>query len=489
LARLKPSTRASRPHKVRAAGMWFVGGRMSLLAGSLLAAALASRGAAQSSSLPVVPGAVGFGMNTRAAYGCGSNPSVIRVTTLNDSGTGSLRAALTASGPRVVVFEISGYIDIRSDIEITNPCLTVAGQTAPTPGITIRMVGSIPSTQAIVILNTHDVLFQHVRIRPGDTTCNSGLIVWGTRQFNVVLDHMSFSWAQDENLSLNETALNGGNTDVTVWRSITSEGLFQVRGSDTCTGGGLANGHGILIDSRHVAIIQSLFAHNPERNPNNTGDGGTSVYINNVVYDWNGSEGFLFGNRARPWQNTSVGNRFIVGPETRDGSAMFSFVNNDLLPAQPGNQSYRVDNTYDNAAHPGVTVIPVYNSMTYDPTVESPPPQAPLPRGFSILASTETEEFVLANAGARPAERDAVDTRIVNEVRSRTGSFIRRPSDVGGYPTLAVHTRTLTLPSNLHTVTSSRYTNLEVWLQAAASVFENRVRTPPTPSDLRIIRD
>jgi hypothetical protein len=168
---------------------------------------------------------------------------------------------------------------------------------------------------------------------------------------------------------------------------------------------------------------------------------------------------------------------------------MFFFFNKDPIPEQPGNRSYRVDNTYDNEAHPDITVIPVYNTMTYDPTVESPPPQAPLPSGLPILPSTETEPFVLANAGARPADRDEVDTRIVNEVRSRTGSSIRRPSDVGGYPTLAVNTRALTLPSNLHTLTSSRYTSLEVWLQAWASAVENKVRTPPTPRDLRIIRD
>ena len=74
-------------------------------------------------------------MTTRAAYGCGSAPSVLRVTNLNDSGSGSLRAALEAAGPRVVIFEISGTIALTSDVIVTNACVTIAGQTAPSPGI------------------------------------------------------------------------------------------------------------------------------------------------------------------------------------------------------------------------------------------------------------------------------------------------------------------------------------------------------------------
>src|SRR5262245_40494151 len=116
--------------------------------------------------LPVVPGAVGFGMETRAAYACGVTPRIIRVTHLNSSGGGSLRAALEDASPRVIIFDVSGTIDLGSQVIVSNPCVTIAGQTAPSPGITVMRHG--------IEFNTHDVLIQHIRIRPGDLECNTG---------------------------------------------------------------------------------------------------------------------------------------------------------------------------------------------------------------------------------------------------------------------------------------------------------------------------
>ena len=159
--------------------MWFSRRMVSLSVAVLACAALVSQGgSAQSPPLPVVPDGKGQGMETRAAYGGSADPTVYRVTNLNDSGAGSLRAALTAAGPRVVIFEISGTIALNSDIYIGNPYLTVAGQTAPSPGITIKNFG--------FFVNTNDVLLQHFRIRPGAGTCNSGLQVYGGNQHNIV---------------------------------------------------------------------------------------------------------------------------------------------------------------------------------------------------------------------------------------------------------------------------------------------------------------
>jgi hypothetical protein len=483
---------------------------LSLLSFAAVAALVAPRIAAQSSSLPVVPGAAGYGMNTRAAYACGSSPTVYRVTNLNDSGTGSLRAALTASGPRVVVFETSGYIDISSDIGITSPCLTVAGQTAPSPGITVRMVPG--SSEAMLLIDTHDVLLQHFRIRPGSSTCNSGIQVYGGHAYNLVYDHMSISWAQDENIVMAYPAIgvNGGMTDATFWRSITAEGLRNAPGSSGCTGGGTSNGHGIGIygSSKHAAVIQSLIAHNMERNPWMAG-AGSELLVNNLVYNWNGTEGYKVGNwveQPGAWAQTAVGNRFVVGPNTGNmdldpapgGAVMFWFDSNPYnadFKAVAGNQSYRSDNTGDNAAYPGVKLHTIINQMSYDPSVSSPPSQAPVPNGLQILTSTSTESFVLANAGARPLDRDAVDARIVREVQSRTGRIPSSPSDVGGYPTLAVNRRALTLPSNPDAVTSSGYTNLEVWLHGFASALEpggtgsTTTTAPAAPTGVRIVQN
>src|SRR6476659_10155603 len=108
--------------------MNFTDRRLRFLAGLLAISVIVGPSICGQSGVPVVPGGFGFGMQTRAAYGGSVAPTVYRVTNLNDSGAGSLRAALTASGPRVVIFEISGYIDLQSPIVVTSPYLTVAGQ-------------------------------------------------------------------------------------------------------------------------------------------------------------------------------------------------------------------------------------------------------------------------------------------------------------------------------------------------------------------------
>lgn len=456
-------------------------------------------------TLAVVPGAPNtYGMNTRAAYACGSNPTIYHVTSLADSGAGTFREAVMAIGPRVVIFERSGYIAITSNIVINNPCLTVAGQTAPSPGITIRGSGSIP-TETALYLNTHDVLLQHFAIRPGASTCNAGMQVYGGSQQNLVFDHMSFSWGQDENLAFNWT--NGQSTQATVWRSIFAEGLYQAAGSNLCTGGGVSNGHGILIDTdaKHIAVIQSIFANNSERNPYMLGDTNTAL-INNLTYQPHGPWGFFYNNGSvcgpgcgtnDPWYSSVVGNRYIKGPNSccqggGDDTVSYQMrlsVNGTDSPDIAGNKLYFSDNTIANQdgtiiAFSG-TAGSTSNGYSYNPTVGAAPSEAPLPGGISLMASTAVEAFVKANSGARPADRDAVDTRILACITARAGcsAYISTPTTVGGYPTLAVNTRALTTPMNAHVVQASGYTALEEWLHQYAGIVEGANIPPPGPAD------
>lgn len=148
---------------------------------------------AAASALPVLPGAVGFGMDTPAGRG----GAVHRVTNLNASGPGSLKACVDASGPRTCIFEVSGTIRMSSDLDITNPNITIAGQTAPSPGIMIRGAG--------IRVGASDVLLQHLRVRPGDAADGPDpgnrdalKVSSQTPISNVVIDHCSFSWAMDE---------------------------------------------------------------------------------------------------------------------------------------------------------------------------------------------------------------------------------------------------------------------------------------------------
>jgi hypothetical protein len=473
--------------------MWCPDRRIWFLAALLASTIIGARQVrGQSSSLPVVPGAFGFGMSTRAAYGCGANPVVLRVTSLADSGTGTLRAAMDATSPRVVIFEVSGNIDLQSGITLNNPCITVAGQTAPSPGITVRYYG--------LEVRTHDVLLQHFRIRPGWTgsNCNEGLGTYPTASAsNVVLDHMSVSWGLDENIYV-YPGIGGGDANFTFWRSITSENLNYTPGSASCTGNAEA-GHGFLVTQQttHVAIIQSLTAHNNQRNPY-IQNGSTIVILNNVIYNWYKEWGIVFGSHSTlpggAWAGTAIGNRFKRGLDTvnpGDGNQAWMFYYLlDSGYSQAGNKIYRSDNTLDDGTGSlSGRITTEANELPYDPNVSSVPAQAPLPAGYAAMASTATEAFVVANAGARPTDRDAVDTRLMSDVVNRTGHVIATQGAVGGWPALAVNTRALALPSNPQAVQPSGYTALEEWLHSYAAGVEGGASqtAPAAPTGLRIL--
>ena len=154
-------------------------------------------------------------------------------------------------------------------------------------------------------------------------------------------------------------------------------------------------------------------------------------------------------------------------------------VNASDSPDVAGNAIYRSDNTL---ANQDGTVVMESNGYSYDPNVSAAPAQAPMPSGFTALPSTEVEAFVLANAGARPTDRDPVDTRITAYVTSRGGNFISQEGEVGGFPVLAVNSRPLLLPASPHAVTASGYTNLEVWLHGYAAAVEPGATTSAAPS-------
>src|SRR5688572_19203803 len=178
-------------------GMFLANVRRTMIS-SLLAAGFIAMGAA-AQALPVIPGGAGYGMETVAGRG----GKVYRVTNVNASGTGSLKACIDAEGPRTCIFDVSGTIRITTDLVIRNDKLTIAGQTAPSPGILLRGA-------ALKILAS-DVLVQHLRVRPGDDTNGpdpgnrDALKIEGNsskKVQNIVIDHCSFEWAVDETVSV-----------------------------------------------------------------------------------------------------------------------------------------------------------------------------------------------------------------------------------------------------------------------------------------------
>lgn len=447
------------------------------------------------------------------AYLGPNKTTVYKVTNLNTEGPGSLRAALEAVGPRVVVFEVSGNIDFTpfGGLNIRHPYVTIAGQTAPSPGITLK--------GCQVAIGTHDVLIQHIRVRVGDLRDPDQPLrnKAGWTQFSerdcmkvggerIVIDHCSFSWSTDENVQSNAS-------QHTFRHCIFSEGLNSPKHHKGAHSKGLLfRGEG-NDKSQYVGVIGNLFAHNHGRNPRVAG-AARAVVINNLIYDvWFGIEVGVHIYAKAEEKNiihaTSViGNHAIEGeygrtfvpnyrgetkvvvrkriPSDFTQIALWLLARENAPPGKVFVDDLRVSYTDKRGEYVQKLIEDVLNSRHANANrtwmgkplhpekslVDEPAVVVP---GLNIRPSAKVEEWVLANAGARPADRDAVDARIVKSVRERTGTIPKSQDDVGGWPELAENRRELVIPDNPSgDDDGDGYTNLEKWLHAYAATVEGR---------------
>ena len=406
-----------------------------------------------SGGLPVFPGAAGFGSTTVA----GREGAVIVVSNLNNDGAGSLREALLAEGPRVVVFEVAGVIELASRIDVVTPYLTIAGQTSPDPGITLIGSG--------IVISTHDVLVQHIRTRPGDGEVGDdpenrdGIGVVGDRRgrtevYNVVIDHCSVSWAIDEGMS----TWYEGVHDVTFSNCIVAENLSEsLHPKGEHSKGLLVGDH-----SRRIAVIGNLFAHNTRRNPLLKGDTSALVAGNLIYNPGTQAVGFSDPEWSGPSRATIVGNVFIPGPDT-DGSTELLWRGSET---SDNIQVYINDNlVIEGTTSDFLPPASIAEVLVTDPPVSVTP--------FSPAAASTIESAILAGAGARAASRDGTDTRIVQSVVNRSGAIIDSQDEVGGYPVVAPVTAGLTIPPDPSgDDDADGYTNLEEWLHGLAEAVE-----------------
>ena len=375
---------------------------------------------------PAFPGAEGFGAVTAGGRG----GRVIEVTNLNDAGPGSLRAAIAASGPRIVVFRVAGTIRLESALRVVKPYLTIAGQTAPGGGITLA--NSPRGSRGPLAIKTHDVVVQYIRARPGPSPLDEGAIDAVTisndrpgNVYRVIVDHCSLSWATDEVCGIYYDA-----HDITVQWSIIAEGLDCATHTEDCVR--QCHSMGMLVGSEgagNISIHHNLFAHNRHRNPKIRTDGGLVDVVNNVVYNSGFGNGWLSPTYVHGGlgvvKANYIGNYFKPGINT--GPATWFIATK--LPVQ----IYVRDNVV-----PGEVV----SSASRGSVVDRAHPAAPV----TIQSAIEAYARVLAEAGASRAlacsggfyaRRDAADEKLVNEVRTGAGHIIDDPSEVGGWPELS----------------------------------------------------
>jgi len=385
---------------------------------------------AQAQSL-AYPGAVGWAKETVGGRG----GRIIRVTSLAADGPGTLKAAIEAKGPRIVVFEVAGIIDLkRSSLEIKEPYLTIAGQTAPSPGITIIRGG--------IDLRGHDVIIRHIRVKTGadGQAKRSG---WEADSLstiaahNVIIDHCSLTWGIDENMSASGPRFTG--TTLEQWRNGTSRNITF---SYNLAAEGLADSShpkgehskGSLIHDNATGILfyRNVWAHNVERSPLIKG-GAQAAMINNLIYD-PGKRAMHYNLMALEWagqpyvtgEMTAVGNVMRGGPSTDEGLPF-------LMLGGDGDLRYhgRDNIAVDKFGRP----LPMFGRYgeTRAKFIEAKKPVI-WPNGISVLPARDVETHVLANAGARPWDRDADDIRVMFFIAEGRGEIIDDESEVSAYP-------------------------------------------------------
>lgn len=254
----------------------------------LLAATMAgANGLMAQEQLLAFPGAEGFGRYTTGGRG----GEIYHVTNLNDSGTGSLRDAVSKSG-RIIVFDVCGTINLKSTL-IFKSNLTVLGQTAPGEGI--QVYGN-----RVSFSNANNIIVRHMRFRMG-VSGDSGKDCCGTadKTHDQIFDHVSALWGRDENFSISSNDKKNGPRNITIQNSIIGQGLQ----SHSC--GGLIQTDG------GVTLYRNLYIENKTRNPKVK---GLNQYVNNVVYNWGDGGGYIMSDSEGDSWADIQGNYFVRGP-------------------------------------------------------------------------------------------------------------------------------------------------------------------------------
>ena len=363
------------------------------------------------------PGAEGYG---RHAIG-GRGGRVIHVTNLADDGPGSLRDAIQANGPRTIVFDVSGYIDLERDLDINEGYVTIAGQTAPGDGITLR-------GHSLSIKADH-VIVRYLRSRPGASAGVETDAISVYRGSDIIIDHCSTSWATDETLSISPSLKDGIRSidKVTVQWSIIAESLNESVHSKG------AHGYGTLLrgsGGARYTMHHNLWAHHRARMPRpgnylsqKVDPNGPLIDVrNNVFYNWGGEASGYNSDTDSLSRYSIVGNHYIPGPDTSKDIA--------FRESNPHARMYFADNWMG-----GVPIV-------------APDEALRLPEGHALEAHDFPHGYVMPPAGRGDFERilekagaslrrDAADARIVADVRAGTGTIIDDVSETPGWPLLA----------------------------------------------------
>jgi hypothetical protein len=370
-------------------------------------------------SIPAFPGAEGGGMYS---FG-GREGKVLTVTSLEDRGPGTLRDALEQGGARIIVFNVSGIIKIKSPLIVRAPYVTIAGQTAPGDGICVA--------GETIWIDTHDVVIRHMRFRRGETFVGRrDDAIGGNPVGNIIIDHVSATWGLDENMSfyrhMYADGTGGpdkkfGTVNVTIQNSLFAEGL------DTYN-----HAFGSTLGGENCSFVRNLWSSNTGRNPS-IGWNGIFNFANNVIFNWVNrsidggdytAQYNIINNYFKPGpatdKNEPISYR-ILKPESGRSKLPYvvfgrAYVNGNVVE---GNEKVSNDNwaggvQMENKKGDAMTFE---EASTYFPKMRVNKPM-PMPWLKNFMTAKESYDFVLKNVGATLPLRDPVDTRILRVVKT-----------------------------------------------------------------------
>lgn len=373
-------------------------------------------GIGQAQRIKAFPEAEGFGAYAKGGRG----GKLFWVTTLEDYGKnetpieGSLRAAVEAKGPRMILFRVGGIIALKAPLVVRNPYLTLAGQASPWHGICLKNYG-------FQVKDTHDVIVRYLRVRPGDEMGEELDAISINKSKNVILDHCSASWGTDETVSV-----TGAGTD-----SVTVQWCFIAESLNQSVHAKGAHGYGSLIRTDgHVSFHHNLYAHHTTRvpRPGTYGDrSGILDFRYNVIYNWKNSAGYSRADSARI---NLVGNHYKPGPSTVGNDHIFQIGGQTTL-------MYASDNRLEGIKHEDDwALIQAGGWWNWLFGLGAYKLSEPIPAPPVQVEDIDDVYFeVLRFAGTRLQMRDGVDRRIMTEIEQGKGNIINSQKDVGGWPT------------------------------------------------------
>lgn len=389
--------------------------------------------------IPAFPSAEGAGV---AAIG-GRGGAICRVTNLNDSGAGSLRACTTASGPRTVVFAVAGTINLQSVLPINNPYITIAGQTAPGGGITVSAKSGYFD---VIGMNTHNIIIRYIRfargyyLNPPDETGDT-ISMFGPAN-NIVIDHVSARWANDGNLDIWRDDINEKTNNISISNSIFSEPLGDQKNINFGANNNAS-------ETMKNIDMHRNYLYGYARNPLVTVK--SFRFTNNLVYNyvWEGL------NTGGGMSLDAIGNKFKAGPAYPSARLPFRVFPMGGLTTPLGSPSIYVSGNVG-----PVTTDPAIDNWPLISNSDGPglgqngllgtqyrrtTPLPTLPWPVTVEPATQIESTLLPNVGASRrldclgdwvGNRDTVDTRVLDNYANGTGAFPTDEASVGGLPVL-----------------------------------------------------